>query len=212
MLIVYIHTLGTTESISDSSATPTHLYFDTIVLDHTVKINIQATLQIQVCAGQHTTHLHSKIDTGAEGNFIPVDIHKKSPCDSNGVPLNLTPSAMTITAFGGYTVQHYGICTLTLSHNDHSKPYEFHVVNIKGPTILGLPTCTDMKLITLNYSIATHQKYSLEATVTQKAVGNPIAKEELLQQSKDRFKGVGCFQGEFHIVLDPTVPPEIYPP
>ena len=26
------------------------------------------------------------------------------------------------------------------------------------------------------------------------------------------FQGIGCFQGEFHITLDPTVPPVIHPP
>ena len=167
-------------------------------------------------SGQHTTHLQCKIDTGAEGNVIPVDIYKKlcphSPCNSSGIPLNLAPSTTTITAFGGHTVPHYGTCTLTLSHNGHSKPYEFHVVNAKGPTILGLPTCTDMKLITLNHSITTQQKYSPEATTTPKAVGDPVAKAKLLQQHKDRFNGVGCFQGEFHVVLDPTIPPVIHPP
>ena len=42
--------------------------------------------------------------------------------------------------------------------------------------------------------------------------GNADARSELLCQYQDCFQGIGCFQGEFHITLDPTVPPVIHPP
>lgn len=35
--------------------------------------------------------------------------------------------------------------------------HKFHVVNTTGPTILGLPTCTEMKLVTLNHSLSKEQ-------------------------------------------------------
>ena len=75
----------------------------------------------------------------------------QSSYSPEGAPLGLTPSNTTITAFGGHTIPHYGICELTLSHHGHTKSYAFHVVNTVGPTILGLPTCRDMKLATLNH-------------------------------------------------------------
>ena len=155
----------------------------------------------------------AKFDTGAEGNVIPVNTYKQlypqSAYSPDGAPLGLCPSNTTITAFDGHTIQHYGTCELNLSHNRHSKPYPFHVVNTTGPTILGLPTCRDMKLVTLNYSLTTAN--SPQATKPlQKPFGDADAKE-LLIHYEDCFKGVGCFQGEFHITLDPTVPPVIHP-
>jgi len=42
--------------------------------------------------------------------------------------------------------------------------------------------------------------------------GNADAKSELLCQYQDCFQGIGCFQGEFHIILDPMVLPVIHPP
>ena len=71
-------------------------------------------------------------------------------CNSNGTPLGLTPLSTKITAFGGHTIPHHGTCDLILSHPGHPKSYTFHVVNTVGPTVLGLPTCHDMKLVTLN--------------------------------------------------------------
>ena len=70
-------------------------------------------------------------------------------------------------------------------------------MNTNGPAILGLPTCRDMKLVTLNCSLTT--------TSTD-------AKKDLLCQYKDCFEGIGCFKGEFHITLDTTVLPVIHPP
>ena len=29
---------------------------------------------------------------------------------------------------------------------------------------------------------------------------------------KDCFEGIGCFKGEFHVTVDPNVPPVIHPP
>ena len=211
-----IHALDTTETDVDipTGATPDtpQLYFHSLCIDSLSKTDTQAVLRIQVESGQCTTSLPCKIDTGAEGNVIPVNTFKQlcpqSAFDPDGAPLGLTPSATTITAFGGQTIQHYGTCSLTLSHNGYSNTYPFHVVNTTGPTILGLPTCRDMNLVTLNYSITTEQ----DKTSTQKPVGDPAAKTEILQQYQDCFNGIGCFKGEFHITLDPTVPPVVHPP
>ena len=38
------------------------------------------------------------------------------------------------------------------------------------------------------------------------------AKEDILYEYGDVFNGIGCFNGEFHITLDRSVPPVIHPP
>ncbi|XP_028416418.1 uncharacterized protein LOC114540431 [Dendronephthya gigantea] len=109
-------------------------------------------------------------------------------------------------AFGGQAIEHFGTCKLALSHNDRSGLYSFHVVNTTGPTILGLSTCTDMKLVTLNYSL------QCASTGNASHGGNSEAKANLLTQYADCFEGIGCFQGEYHITLGPAVCLVIYPP
>jgi hypothetical protein len=83
---------------------------------------------------------------------------------------------------------------LALSHNDHSGLYSFHAVNTTGLTILGLSTCTDMKLVTLNYS----QQHA--STDNPNQAGNSEAKANLLTQYADCFEGIGCFT-EASIIL-----------
>lgn len=133
------------------------LYFHSLFVNNIEENRSQAMLKVQVNLGQNTKPLLYKVDTGAEGNVIPVGTYKqlfpKSSYDSSGVPLGLVSSSRRITACGGQAIEHFGTCELALSHNDHSGVYSFHVVNTIGPTILGLPTCTDMKLVTPNYRL-----------------------------------------------------------
>ena len=147
----------------------------------------------------------AKLTQEQRGNVIPVDTYKcrQSSYSSDGTPLGLTLSITTITGFGGHTILHFGACELILLHHGHSESRAFHLVNTAGPIILGLPTYRGMKLVTLNYGMATTQTRAVPTLNPQE---NTDAKAECLCQYQD------CFQGEFHITLDPTVPPVIHPP
>lgn len=212
-----INTLNTESTgITPESLDSPQLYFHSLTIDSMSRQNTQALVNIQVDSCNGTVPLLCKLDTGAEGNVIPVSSYKhiypESLCDRDGKPLGLAPSATRITAYGGHEVQHYGTCNLTLLHNGQSSPHEFHVVNTAGPTILGLPTCTEMKLVTLNYSLSKEKIEPAETLPAQVPQGDPEAKAALLRQYADCFEGIGCFSGEFHITLDPTIPPVVHPP
>ena len=66
-----------------------------------------------------------------------------------------------------------------------------------------------MKLVTLNYSL---QHESIGEASTERQAGSPEAKTKVLTRYPDCFEGIGCFKGEYHITLDPKVPPVIHPP
>ena len=87
-------------------------------------------------SGQATRNMTCKIDTGAEGNVIPLDLYTTlyphSLCNSSGHPVDLIPSSTNITAFGGHVIEQYGTCLLKLSHNHVSNEYPFHVVKTSG--------------------------------------------------------------------------------
>ena len=148
------------------------------------------TLELQVNIGEQAIPIHCKVDTDAEGNVIPVNTYKQlfpsAPCDSVGTPLGLKPSTAAVTAFGGHNIPHFGTCMLNLTYNGRSNSYPFHVVNSGGPTILELPTCIDMNLVTLNYTI-THNGSTPMAGITSAPAGNPEAKRLLIQQHTDCF-------------------------
>ena len=91
----------------------------------------------------------------------------------------------------------------------------FHVTDTDGPVILGLPTCKALDLITINYThdIKTEtaeRKHSMEQNNI--GVEDKAAHAQIMTDYKDCFEGIGCFKGEFHVTVDPNVPPVIHPP
>jgi hypothetical protein len=217
-----IHSISE-ETTSVSDEVP-QLYFHTITASNSTTNSTQAFVNLKIDSGQTTKNIECKIDTGAEGNVIPLNIYAQlfpnASYNSSGQPKDLTPSNTNITAFGGHAIKHYGICSLTLSYSGSSNQFPFHVVNTTGPVILGLPTCTDMNLVTLNYTITTqspNEQVNLQTTQAASTSKKPPDTEEdpkasLLNEYPDCFNGIGCFDGEFHITLDPDVPPVVHPP
>ena len=183
----------------------------------------QALVQLKIQSPQCTNQLICKLDTGAEGNVIPLTTYKTmSPhCNvtQDGIPTNLHRSNMRITAYGGHTVIHYGTCELQVTHRNESVLSTFHVVKSNGPTIIGLPTCRALKLVTLNYAmnigLTAERDTDTTAdvpTYTTRPKGDETAKAHILNEYADVFDGIGCFEGEYHITLDSTVPPVVHSP
>ena len=69
------------------------LYFNSLYINSVSKNDTQALLQLQVDSDEVTTPLLCKINTGAEGNVIPVDIYRRlclqSSYSPEGAPLGL---------------------------------------------------------------------------------------------------------------------------
>ena len=49
-------------------------------------------------------------------------------------------------------------------------------------------------------------------TYTTRPKGDETAKARILNKYADVFDGIGCFEGEYHIPLDSTVPPVVHSP
>ena len=181
---------------------PDQLYFHTLSVNQVTKSATQAFLALEVDLDHCKKPLLCKVDTGAEGNVISLSTYKslfpQSSCNPGGIPTCLSPSSTIITGFGGHVVGHHGICTLKLAYGGSCKSYPFHVVDADGPTILGLPTCEDLNLITKNFCITTQEEISGPSTSTNLAKPvcdpDPVAKEQLLKQYKDCFEGRAVFR------------------
>ena len=152
-----IHALENSKDTDNQS----ELYFDLLEIN-TMWIagntdGTQALVQLKFQSPQCTNQLICKLDTGAEGNVIPLTTYKAMSLRCNvtqdGIPTNLHPSNMRITAYGGHTFTYYGTCKIQVTHRNESVMSTFHVVKSNGPTIIGLPTCRALKLVTLNYAM-----------------------------------------------------------
>ena len=133
----------------------------------------QAPVQLPDKSIQCTEQLTCNIDTGTEGNVIPLATYKHvspySDLNQDGIPTDLKPSNVRITAYGGHTVMQYGTCELSLTHRVTSELSTFHVVKSGGPAIIDLPTCRTLKLVTLNIDVGVSAEQQTETTAPMPA-------------------------------------------
>ena len=160
---------------------------------------------MEVVSDHSKKPLMCKVDTIAEGNVISLSTYKSlfpnASCNPGGIPTSLTPSSTIITAFGGHTVGHRGTCVLKLDYGGSCKPRPFHVVDAGGPTILGLPTCTDLNLVTMNFSITNHEGASRPSTTHLSATQIQLLKSRCSNSLRIALKVSVAFRANIALQL-----------
>ena len=92
------------------------------------------------------------------------------------------------------TLNTTGKATILVGTREKFTPVDFQVVDHKSQPILGLQTCLDLQLIKRMYTV------------------NPKDPNQLLNEYKDVFEGLGCLHGDYNIQLQDNTKPVIYPP
>ena len=151
--------------------------------------------------------LRVKVDTGAQGNILPLRIFKTmfpQKIDGDGYPRKGTtrPNTCTLLAYNGSKINQYGTIELTCN----SIPETFFVTDSPGPAIFGLPSSTKHKLVSIHCPI--NKNVRTTDIVSERQI-NDI--EDLKQAYPDRFEGIGNFKGEIHIELNDNTKPVIQP-
>jgi hypothetical protein len=201
-----VHDLTTAHN--DEDDTEQTLYFGSLEIAHlSSKEMTQALVDVEVkrTASTSSSLITCKIDTGAEGNVLPVSLYRKIVPQQDDELSGLQKSDTIIKAYGGSTIPQYGTCRLIVSYASHEETSTFHVVKCDGPAILGLPSCRALQLVTLNHAMNV-------ARPEEASEGDPEERKKILEEFADCFQGVGCFQGEYSITVDPAVPPVVHPP
>ena len=222
------------EDLRDSAAETT---FESIVFESVTIANLThgtptssrdevfVSLQVNLAQSDNRkTTLRAKLDTGAQGNILPMRLYREMfphQVDNSGKlkPKALLSSNVVLTAYGGSQIKHHGIVTIPCTYGKESTLAPFYVTDIPGPAIIGLPTSTDLNLLQFNCAIQTQHPHTSnhgclkDKNLEQAKETTPIKdKQDLIKQYPECFNGIGKFQGEYHITVDPSVPPVIHPP
>ena len=110
---------------------------------------------------------------------------------------------------------------MVCSHGGKNSTASFYVTDTPGPEILGLPTSTDLNLLKFNCTIQAQHLHTNGTSGAHTISNSPVQpketfpikdKQDLIAQYPECFNGIWKFQGEYHITLDPSVPPVVHPP
>ena len=178
---------------------------------HTDRSEVYANINIKIDNNNKIpASLKVKVDTGAEGNILPLRIFQQMyprKIDARGIPKtdSIEQKNTTLIAYNGSVIKQFGSIMIPCSYADspwHQE--EFYITDVSGPAILGLQGSTKLKLVTLHCPIQTSPQLTKDV---------PITDTHHLQQSyPDRFQGLGEFHGNLHITLKENSQPVIQPP
>ena len=172
------------------------------------------TFNVKLTSRQGIHNLILKVDTGAQGNTLPLATFRKmfpDKLDRNGLPQQEIAKAahdIKLTAYNGTNIPCLGIwsfqCKFQQSRWENTK---FHIVDVQGPAVIGLPSSESLKIVTLHCSIKAKPD---QGTTTKLA---PITSvQDLMRAYPDQFDRIGSLPGEAKLVVDPSVPTHIDPP
>ena len=174
----------------------------------TVNVNIAGR-------GKEETTLKAKIDTGAQGNVLPLRIYRNmypQNINANGKPRlrTLNQSKVILVAYGGSEIKHFGTAKIPCEFKGIKITATFYVTDTSSPAIIGLHTATQLNLVKFNLEV---KKSPQPELCTQSVKSAPIrSKQDLIARYPECFDGIGKLKGECHITLDPAVPPVVHPP
>ena len=94
----------------------------------------------------------------------------------------------------------------------------FYIADTPGPAILGLPSCSRLRIVNLNYSVQLRKlsqpvKVSKEREKVKQDMKNlkPInSKDDLIKAYPDQFEGIEKFPGTYHIYLKEDAIPVVH--
>ena len=147
--------------------------------------------------------LKMKVDTGAQGNILPLRIYRNmfpEHVDNNGLPTGTTPTQTKLTAYNGTPIVQHGVCPIKCSYGGKETNAWFYFADVNGPAIRGLPTSCELQSVELHCGISTTE-------IPYPTIRN---KSDLQLLYPDRFNGIGKFEGEYHIVTDPDESPVVH--
>jgi hypothetical protein len=149
-----------------------------------------------------------KVDTGAQGNTLPLRIyHQLFPDDigTDGLPSKKTQAkAMNVRlkAYYGTLIPCFGQVRLQCrDHNSRWSSQTFFVVDVEGPAVAGLPMAEKLGLVILSCNITTD-------TVVQKFESI----DQLKREFPDQFDKIGRLPGKARLYLKEDATPYTDPP
>ena len=172
---------------------------------------------------------HFKVNTGADGNLLPLGEFFKHFPDANMTQLAKTIDPHTkLYAYNNTEIKQLGVCELMVEYKTNRKICKIYVVDF--PTaILGIHDSESLKLITVHFdsigaemsqpepdpvselSLKTKQSTSMYANAIQNDADSDEFSIKIKHEYKDLFTGIGNMNTVIDIKLKEGAVPYVAP-
>ena len=148
-----------------------------------------------------------KVDTGADGNLMPISmfskIFPKVSLDALSQTIN---KGVTLYAYNDTEIKQFGTCSARLSFRKRSQVCKFFVVEHET-AIIGITDSEKLGLVSVNFDMVQNERHvKIISEVNEETFKQTIEKEY-----PDLFKGIGLMDGEISIKLKDGAVPHVEP-
>ena len=136
--------------IDETTSIVRSMYYNDVHFN-SINTHMHIKLNTKSCNG-NSVKTHFKVDTGADGNLLPLgELFKHFP-DANMTQLAKTIDPHTkLHAYNNTEIKQLGVCKLLVEYKTYRKICEFYVVDF--PTaILGVHNSESLRLITVHFN------------------------------------------------------------
>lgn len=186
-----------------SATHPDEYHTDDNFLDHDFFVDSIETTENQdqafVTLSVRSIPVKFKIDTGSQVNIVPKSVFQQI----NYIGPLKAPERH-LFAYSGSTLDTLGQCDLECCYKSKKHLLDCYVVDTTSTPVIGLNSCLKLGLVQLTYSVDT--------TNRQNETRQTLNKTDVLEKFSDVFDGIGQFEGECTIHIDPNVQPVIHAP
>ena len=186
-----IATVGEEDSEEDES-----YKICTVDEDSRPSIN-KALVDIFVSTKKPGNQVRFQVDTGSECNLLPTKLYKSLTGDTNLSMLRKCNKS--IVSYTGERRQIAGKINLRVWHKRSTQTLTFNVIDGEYQPILSLNTSIAFGIVLLQDCDV------LSLTTSSRS-------DAILEEFKDVFEGLGELPGEYKIITDETVKPQVHPP
>jgi hypothetical protein len=189
----------------------TTVNYDVITINSVQSADVaHATVHVKLPHRCISDTLKLKLDTGAEGNILPLRIFRKmfpEKMDANGYPRKdavRVDTGVRLTAYNGGNIPQYGVTSLACQYRQSAwHNVSFYIADTDGPAILGLSSCRSMKLVDIRCDENIHE--------VKTSGGKETSLDSLKQNYPGQFDTIGNFKQPLHLYVDPEVSPVVHP-
>ena len=151
-----------------------------------------------------------KVDTGADGNLMPISMFSKLfPKVSLDTLSQTINKGVTLFTYNDTEIKQFGTCSVKLSFQRRSQVCKFFVVEHKT-AIVGITDSEKLGLISVNFDMIKNEKH-IKIVNEVKDQREETFRQTIEREYPDLFKGIGLMDSEISIKLKDGAMPHVEP-
>ena len=192
------------EEVMDDLAEQVQSLFYNDVHFNVINTRMHTLIKCETPDGQPSDHT-LKVDTGADGNLMPMSMFSRFfPQVSLGALNRTIEKGVTLYAYNNTPIKQYGTCHVKLSFKNRSSIYKFFTVEHET-AIVGISDSEKLRLVRVNLDMVRDVKIINEVKEGQ------AFKEKIEKKYPELFKGIGLMDSKISIKLKDGAVPHVKP-